>query len=250
MPAFGQTDTPIPEPDAVNIWSSIGAIVTAIGSAIGSGGAQLIDRLVQLVLARPEGTCTVGFTVAMIALSAKMAKADGVVTTDEVLAFRKLFEIPEGEERNVARLFDLAKQDIAGFDTYAKKLADLFPYDRKTLFDILDGLFFIAKADGLIHTQELEFLREVARIFGLDEREFNKVVARHVRDRNDPYAVLGIHPDASNEDVKAHYRREVRETHPDVLIARGVPQEFVRIANDRMAALNAAYAKISSERGL
>lgn len=230
----------------MNIWSSIGAIV----SAIGAGGAQLIDRLVQLVLARPEGTNSVGFTVAMIALSAKMAKADGVVTTDEVLAFRDLFEVPPGEDANVARLFNLAKQDIAGFETYAKKLADLFPYDRKTLLDILDGLFYIAKADGVVHQDELSFLERVSEIFGLDAREFSKVLARHVRERGNPYAVLGISPDASPEDIKAQYRREVRETHPDVMIARGVPEEFVRIANDRLAALNAAYAQINAERGL
>jgi DnaJ like chaperone protein len=230
----------------VSIWSSIGAIV----SAIGAGGAQIIDRLVQLVLARPEGTSSVGFTVAMIALSAKMAKADGVVTTDEVLAFRDLFEIPPGEEANVARLFNLAKQDIAGFETYAKKLADLFPYDRKTLLDILDGLFYIAKADGAVHEDELSFLERVSQIFGLDAREFSRLLARHVRARGNPYAVLGIAPDASAEDIKAQYRREVRETHPDVMIARGVPEEFVRIANDRLAALNAAYAQISAERSL
>ncbi|NBN63357.1 DnaJ domain-containing protein [Microvirga tunisiensis] len=230
----------------MSVWSSIGAIVAAIGA----GGVQIIDRLVQLVLARPEGTSSVGFTVAMIALSAKMAKADGVVTTDEVIAFRDLFEIPSGEEANVARLFNLAKQDIAGYETYAKKLADLFPYDRKTLLDILDGLFSIAKADGVVHPDEVQYLERVSQIFGLDQREFAKVLARHVRERSNPYLVLGISPDASDEAVKAHYRREVRETHPDVMIARGVPEEFVRIANDRLAALNAAYAQISAERGL
>ncbi|ADZ69760.1 J domain-containing protein [Polymorphum gilvum] len=230
----------------MSVWTSIGSIAAAVGT----GGAQIVDRLIQLVLARPEGTRTVGFTVAMVALSAKMAKADGVVTTDEVLAFRELFDIPPGEERNVARLFDLAKQDVAGFETYAKKLADLFPYERKTLIDILDGLFHIAKADGLVHEDEIGYLARVAEIFGLDRREFNKVLARHVRERGDPYAVLGLAPQASDDEVKAQYRREVRETHPDTLIGRGVPAEFVRIANDRLAALNAAYAQICAERGL
>ncbi|MDN3720087.1 TerB family tellurite resistance protein [Roseibium salinum] len=107
----------------MSVWTSIGSIV----SAVGTGGAQIVDRLVQLVLARPEGTNSVGFTVAMIALSAKMAKADGVVTTDEVLAFRELFDVPRSEEKNVARLFNLAQADVAGFEVYAKKLADLFP---------------------------------------------------------------------------------------------------------------------------
>ncbi|PVB61610.1 DnaJ family molecular chaperone [Labrenzia sp. 011] len=230
----------------MSVWSSIGSIV----GAIGTGGAHLVDRLVQLVLARPEGTGRVAFTVAMIALSAKMAKADGVVTTDEVLAFRDLFEVPEKEERNVARLFNLAKEDVAGFEVYAQKLADLFPYDRKTLLDILDGLFHIAKADGIIHESELGYLSKVAEVFGLDDREFSKVMARHVRQDGNPYELLGLGPDASDAELKAHYRREVQETHPDRLIARGVPEEFVRIANDRLAALNDAWAKICAERGL
>lgn len=230
----------------MSVWSNLGAIV----SSIGTGGAQIVDRLVQLVLSRPEGTSSVGFTVAMIALSAKMAKADGVVTTDEILAFQELFDVPKGEERNVARLFNLAQEDVAGFDVYAKKLADLFPYDRKTLLDILDGLFHIAKADGVVHENEIGYLSRVAEVFGIDDREFSKILARHVRNDGNPYEVLGLGPEASDADLKAHYRREVQETHPDRLIARGVPEEFVRIANDRLAALNEAWAKICAERGL
>jgi len=230
----------------VSVWSNLGAIV----SSIGTGGAQIVDRLVQLVLARPEGTNSVGFTVAMIALSAKMAKADGVVTTDEILAFHDLFDVPPNEERNVARLFNLAQEDIAGFEVYAKKLADLFPYDRKTLLDILDGLFHIAKADGVVHENEIGYLSKVAEVFGIDDREFSKIFARHVRKDGNPYEVLGLGPEASNAELKTHYRREVQETHPDRLIARGVPEEFVRIANDRLAALNDAWAKICAERGL
>lgn len=230
----------------MSVWTSIGSIV----SAIGAGTVQIADRLVQLVLARPEGAQSVGFTVAMIALSAKMAKADGVVTTDEVLAFRELFDVPPREEKNVIRLFNLAQEDVAGFEVYAKKLADLFPYDRKTLLDILDGLFHIAKADGVVHQSEISYLSHVAEVFGLDEREFSKVLARHVRKDGNPYDVLGIESDASDEALKRHYRQEVQETHPDRLIARGVPEEFVRIANDRLAALNAAWAQIRAERGL
>jgi len=230
----------------VSVWSNLGTIV----SSIGTGGAQIVDRLVQLVLARPEGTSSVGFTVAMIALSAKMAKADGVVTADEVLAFRDLFDVPAKEERNVSRLFNLAQEDIAGFEVYAKKLADLFPYDRKTLLDILDGLFHIAKADGVVHESEIGYLSRVAEVFGIDDREFSKILARHVRKDGNPYEVLGLGPEASDAELKAHYRREVQETHPDRLIARGVPEEFVRIANDRLAALNEAWSKICAERGL
>lgn len=231
------------------IWSRINSVLQALGN----GGAGLVDRIVQFVATLgdgSEGRRSIAFTVAMIALSAKMAKADGVVTGDEEIAFLQLFQIPEGEEKNVARLFNLAKQDVAGFEVYAERLAGVFAGETETLTDILDGLFFIAKADGYVHEAEVSYLARVAEIFGFDARAFNQVLARHTREGGDPYVVLGIAASASDAEVKAQYRRQVMETHPDRLIARGVPEEFVRIANDRLAALNAAYRQISAERGL
>ena len=232
----------------MNIWSAI----SAVAAAIGAGGAQIVDRIVQYIVSVGDGRGdrAVVFTVAMIALSAKMAKADGVVTGDEEIAFLDVFDIPEGEERNVARLFNLAKQDVAGFETYAERLAALFPDDPEIRVDILDALFHIAKADGIVHEYELAYLERIAKIFGLDERAFNQILARHVRSEEDPYRVLGIAGGVPDEEIKRHYRKLVAETHPDRLIARGVPEEFVRIANDRLAALNVAYAKIAAERGL
>ncbi len=230
----------------MGIWESLAGIVAAIGS----GSAQFLDRLVQLVRAQPSGTKSVGFTVAMIALSAKMAKADGIVTSDEVIAFRQLFDVPQGEERNVERLFNLAKQDIAGFEAYAARMMGFFRDEPETLFDILDALFFIAKADGFVHEAELGYLKRVSEIFEIDEVAFSKIVAWHARGDVDPYRVLGLAPSASNEDLKSRYRQEIKETHPDRLMARGVPEEFIKIASDRVAALNAAWAQIKAERGI
>ncbi|WP_321339181.1 DnaJ family molecular chaperone [Breoghania sp.] len=228
----------------MSLWSALAAAV----SAIQSGGAQFFDRLAALV-GGGEGRNSVAFTAAMIALSAKMAKADGVVTTDEEIAFFSLFDIPPGEERNVARVFDLAKQDVAGFDAYARRIAGLFADQPETLVDILDGLFHIAKADGYIHEAELVYLETVAEIFGIEQRCFDQICERHVISGADPYKVLGVDRSASDEEVRRAYRKQVMESHPDRLIARGVPEEFVRIANDRVAALNEAWRKISLERG-
>lgn len=230
----------------MSLWSAL----AAAASAIQASGAHLFDRLASLVGAGSEARNSVAFSAAMIALSAKMAKADGVVTTDEEIAFFNLFDIPPGEERNVARVFDLAKQDVAGFDAYARRIAGLFTEQRETLVDILDGLFHIAKADGYVHEAELAYLEHVAEIFAIDERCFQQIRARHVISGADPYKVLGVEPSASDAEVKRQYRRQVAESHPDRLIARGVPEEFVRIANDRMAALNEAWRQVSLERGL
>lgn len=230
----------------MSIWTTIGSVVAAIGA----GGAQLFDRLAGYVGASAEQRKAVAFTVSMIALSAKMAKADGVVTADEVLAFRELFAIPQGEERNVARLFDLAKEDVAGFESYAQRIYGLFAEEYATRQDILDGLFHIAKADGVIHEDELAFLERVAEIFGMEPRCFSQILARHTMEGPDPYMVLGITPEADDDAVKKRYREQVRQTHPDQMIARGVPEEFVKIANDRLVALNEAWGRICVERGL
>ncbi|MCY6379896.1 DnaJ family molecular chaperone [Hoeflea prorocentri] len=194
----------------------------------------------------------VAFSVAMIALSAKMAKADGIVTPDEVVAFQEIFEIPDKEARNVARLYNLAKQDVAGFDSYATKMADLCHADgtdERILEDILDGLFHIAKADGVLHEKEQNFLARVAEIFDVSEASFEQITARHTYETtHDPYAVLGLTRDTPFEDIKKHYRKLVSDAHPDRLIARGVPEEFLAIANSRMAALNLAFAAIEKEQ--
>jgi DnaJ like chaperone protein len=190
------------------------------------------------------------FTIALIALSAKMAKADGVVTEKEIAAFERIVRVPPGEEAAVRRVFDLAQQDIAGFETYAAQIARLFRDNPAMLEDILDGLFEIAKADGMLHPAEAQFLERVAEIFGFSPNEFRRIRASHFGpDEADPYAVLGVAYDADEVEIKRTYRRLVRENHPDSLIARGVPEEFIRLATEKLAAINVAYDRVSRERG-
>jgi DnaJ like chaperone protein len=231
----------------MSIWQRLGDIIHCI-----PGSCTLIDHIVEAVRATfgtPSERRHAAFSISMIALSAKMAKADGVVTGDEVRAFEQLFEIPPGQRTNVARLFNLAKQDVAGFDAYARRIAGLFDAGAEVFEDIIDGLFHIAKADGMVHEDELSFLARVASVFGLPEAAFERISSRHiVPEEGDPYAILGIDRSASNDDVKRHYRRIVADTHPDKLIGRGVPAEFIAIATAKLAALNGAYDRIRHER--
>ena len=222
----------------MSIWSRIAEALAAL--AKGEGLGALFDRL----KVTPERS--VGFTIAVIALGAKMAKADGQVTKDEVAAFRRVFTIPKGEEDSAARVFNLARQDVAGFDAYARKIRAMFgPADRDVLIDLMEGLFHIALADGAFHPAEENFLHEVARNFGLDDRCFRSLRARYVND--DPFAVLGLSPDAQMVEVKKAWRDAVKASHPDVMIARGVPPEAVKLAEDRLRALNAAYEEITRQ---
>lgn len=201
--------------------------------------------------AGPSGAKQVAFTVAVIVLGAKMAKADGTVTRAEIKAFKEVFRIPPEEMKNVGRIFDMAKKDARGFEPYAKQVAWLFRNEPAVLEELLAGLFHIARADGDVHPAELDYLRRVGEIFGLDTRSFERVRATFDGpDRSDPYEVLGIGRGAANDEIKKAYRKLIRENHPDTLVAQGMPEEFVRVANQRMAAINAAYDEIEKQRGI
>lgn len=189
------------------------------------------------------------FTIAIIALGAKMAKADGEVTRSEVTAFRDVFHIPPEDEANAAKVFNLARQDVAGFDAYARRIVSMFGPGHPALCDLMEGLFHIAVADGTYHDNEDAFLREVAAIFGLDEADFRRLRARFVDGAApDPYAVLGVSPDASPDALRAAWRDLVRECHPDRLAARGVPKEAVKLAEQRLMAVNKAWEEVQALR--
>lgn len=224
----------------MSIWTRISEALQALAS--GEGLAALFSR-------KDAPERSVAFAIAVIALGAKMAKADGHVTRDEVAAFREVFQIPAGEEANAAKVFNLARQDVAGFDVYARRIRRMFGEGDKVLIDILEGLFHIAVADGEYHPKEDTFLRQVSDILGLGERCFNAVRARHVADApRDPYDVLGVSHEAEIDEVRAAWKRAVRDCHPDRMLARGVPQEAIKLAEKRLIAVNAAWEEIARER--
>lgn len=233
----------------MSIWSRI---LEYVGDSASDAFSRLIEAIRTMLEGDPETRRKVAFSVAMIALSAKMAKADGVVSEAEVRAFRQIFAIPAEEAENVARLYNLAKRDITGFEFYATKLAGLCGSGERNcllLEDILDGLFHIAKADGAVHEAELAFIHRVAEIFRIEEEHFERILARHVgRNGFDPYKILGVTREMEIGEIKRRYRQAVAENHPDRLMARGVPEEFLAIANDRTAKLNAAYEEIERDR--
>ena len=231
----------------VSIWQRIAEVMGSVSQRTGVVGS-LVNAL------DPDtwlpGGKDAAFTLALIALSAKMAVADGVVTASEVRAFHKTVEIPLGVERQVDRLFNLAQQDVAGYQAYARKIGRFFSDAPDTLEHVLDGLFSIAAADGMIHEAELDYLKSVSDIFGFDDARFEQIAAQHVYldDGTDPYLVIGLMPGASRHEVRRVYRQLVGEHHPDRLIAKGVPEELIGVATARMAAINHAYGQIMKHR--
>src|ERR1700760_319554 len=231
----------------MSIWGKVSGAATGlfvagpVGALVGAvAGHFFLDR---------DSDPGVTFTIAVIALAGKMAKADGVVTEEEFEIFRRSFGVPPQEEGNVHRLFNLARQDVAGFEHYAGQIARLFAGNPGMLEDVLDVLFEIAKADGVLHPGEAAFLERVAEIFGFAPNEYRRIRATHFSpELTDPYVILGLSYVAGEDEIKQTYRRLVRENHPDSLMARGVPPEFVKMANDKLAVINSAYEAIERER--
>lgn len=225
----------------MSIWSRISEALGALAS--GEGLAAVFDKL------RTPPERSVAFAIAVIALGAKMAKADGQVTRAEVTAFRDVFSLESEDEAGAARVFNLARQDVAGFEEYATRIRAMFDGHPQTLSDLVEGLFHIAMADGFYHPNEDAFLERVADIFDLPENEFRAMRARFVPDEKpDPYTILGVPSDMPVEEIRVIWRRLVRENHPDAMIARGVPEEAVRLAEKRMIDINGAWDEIEAAR--
>jgi DnaJ like chaperone protein len=246
----------------MSIWGKIlgGAAGFAIGGPLGALAGAVAGHAVDHFgrcgpaegAAGGDGTKSIVFTIGVVVLAAKLAKVDGVVRRVEVEAFKRTFQVPPDEMKNVGRVFDLARRDSQGFEVYARQIADLFHERHPVLEELLESLLRIAEADGEVHEAELGYLRNVATIFGFADADMQRILAEHCalcgRSDTDPYAVLGVARDADDDAVKAAFRRLVREHHPDRLMAQGLPQEFLDVATEKMAAINAAYTRIRKER--
>lgn len=224
----------------MSIWTRIGDAISALLDG------EPLSAVLEKLTTPPERT--VAFTIAVIALGAKMAKADGQVTANEVAAFRQIFTIPPGEESHAARIFNLARTDVNGYESYARQIGKMFSDRPEMLADLLEGLVFIAIADGSYHPEEDAFLLRVAEIFELPNQKLREIKARLIQDFSDPYGILGLTSDVSDSELRARFKCLVRELHPDQMIGRGAPVEAQRLAEQRLAAVNDAYALIRDER--
>jgi DnaJ like chaperone protein len=238
-----------------------GAVVgAALGHAADNGGmgnmgfsfgaqSMLNPARLAAMLGRREQV----FSICVVVLAAKLAKCDGPVNRTEIDAFKRYFRIPPEAVRDIGRLFDQAREDETGFESYATQLGEAFEDSRGVLEDVLSALFGIARADGPLNAKEQEYLLRVHRRFGLEAAAFGRAsgaVARPAADAPNPYAVIGVPASASDEEIRAAWKKLMRENHPDSLASRGVPAEFIARANEKVAQINAAWDRIKRERGL
>ncbi|MCU0888137.1 MAG: TerB family tellurite resistance protein [Rubritepida sp.] len=234
----------------------LGAVIgAAAGHAADSGALRRRIGPDAAGLAALLGSKEQLFAISVVVLSAKLAKCDGPVVRAEIDAFKRLFRIPPENMKDVAELFDQARESADGFEPFADRMGEAFSDNRVLLEDVLGALFQIARADGALTRGEVRFLQRVQVGFGLNETAWER--ARDGRAQGsaseagfDAYAVLGIPANASDEEVRAAWRRLMRENHPDALAARGVPAEFIQRATNKVAEINAAWDRIKRDRKL
>ena len=221
----------------MSIWSQISKLIASLISK------ESLSTIFAKLKTPPERT--IGFTIAVIALSAKMAKADGNVTQNEIIAFKQIFQIPIHEEKNASHVFKLAQKDVAGYEFYAKQIAKMLKDNDKLLENLIEGLLHISMADGFYHYNENKYIDKVADIFGISINVLKTLKARYIpSNQNDPYLVLGVNHNSSYQEIKKHWKKLVHESHPDNIIARGLPQESINLANSRLISINAAWEEI------
>mgnify|MGYP001303693554 FL=1 len=238
----------------MNIWGKVigGAAGFAIGGPIGAllgavAGHAIDTKILPSYISNDENYKSIVFTAGVIALSAKMAKADGKVTKEEILTFRKLVQIPKDDINQVSKLWELAKETTDGYELYAKQIYSLFRNQPEILERILDILFEIAKSDGNIDPTELNYLKNVSNIFNFDEIIFEKLLALH-NPENNSFEILGVQISDSLEDIQKKWKEMVKNNHPDKLVGQGMPIEFIESANQKLAIINSAYEEIKNLR--
>ena len=215
-----------------------------IGALLGSLAGHAIDKFNQKQLPEDIVVKQIGFTIGVIALSAKMAKADGKVTKEEIIDFKKQIIVPENEIKNIGKIWDQAKSSTHGFDLYASQLANLFKPKSQVLEQVIYLLFNIAISDGKISSREIDYLKKVSLIFGFNVNDFKRIKSYYSRLNNDPYKVLGVNSNTPIKEIKKKWVKMAKEIHPDKLIGSGIPREFVEKNTRKLQEINSAWEEI------
>ena len=233
------------------IWGSL--IGGMIGFSLGGPFGMLLGSLIGGKISRAKTQARFGsfaqpqqvFALSLIVLSAKLSKADGQVSREELIAVKDKLKIPENELDQVGKIFNKAKEEKTGYEPYAKQIAQIYRGNINVLEEVINILFYIAEADGNVSHSELKMIEDIARIFGLSEIQINGIKeSRKSSDKLNPYIVLESKPDESIEVIRKRYLKLSKEHHPDLLVSKGVPQEVINESKVKMRAINSAWAQV------
>ena len=178
-------------------------------------------------------------------MSAKLSKADGQVSKEELVAVRDKLKIPDNEIEQVGKIFNKAKEESTGYEPYAQQISQIYKNNPNVLEEVINILFYIAEADGNISQSELNMIQNIAEIFGLNDTQFNSIKeSRKSSDKLNPYIVLGCNPDDNLQNIRKKYLNLSKEHHPDLLMSKGVPQEVIEESKKKMRSINSAWDQI------
>ena len=236
----------------MSIWGSL--IGGMVGLSLGGPFGMLLGSIIGGKISRARsGAGNFGafaqpqqvFALSLIVLSAKLSKADGQVSKEELIAVRDKLKIPENEIEQVGKIFNKAKKESAGYEQYAQQIAQLYQGNLNVLEEVINILFYIAEADGEVSKAELRMIEHIAQIFGLNKLQFNGIKeSRKSSDKLNPYIVLESRPEDDLQTIRKKYLKLSKEHHPDLLISKGVPKEVIEESKNKMRAINSAWDKI------
>ena len=233
------------------IWGSL--IGGMIGLSLGGPFGMLLGSLIGGKISRAKSRAGFGsfaqpqqiFALSLIVLSAKLSKADGQISKEELIAVKDKLKIPENEIDQVGKIFNKAKEESAGYEPYAQQIAQIYRGNINVLEEVINILFYIAEADGNVSNAELKMIEHISQIFGLTEVQFNSIKeSRKSSDKLNPYVVLESHPDDTIEIIRKRYLKLSKEHHPDLLMSKGVPQEVIDESKAKMRAINSAWDQV------
>ena len=237
----------------MSIWGSL--IGGMVGFSLGGPFGMLLGSLIggKISRARSGSTGNFGafaqpqqiFALSLIVLSAKLSKADGQVSKEELIAVRDKLKIPESEIEQVGKIFNKAKQESTGYVPYAQQITQIYKNNQNVLEEVINILFYIAEADGNVSKSELDMIQHIAQIFGLNQSQFNSIQeSRKSSDKLNPYVVLESNPEEDIQTIRKKYLQLSKENHPDMLISKGVPKEVIEESKKKMRAINSAWDQI------
>tara|TARA_Y100001936_G_C16048311_1_gene656099 strand:+ start:226 stop:945 length:720 start_codon:yes stop_codon:yes gene_type:complete len=233
----------------MSIWGSL--IGGMIGFSLGGPFGMLLGSLIGGKVSRSRSGFRNAaqsqqiFALSLIVLSAKLSKADGNVSKEELIAVKDKLKIPDQELDQVGKIFNKAKEESTGFEPYAQQIAQIYKGNLNVLEEVINILFYIAEADGNISQSEMQMIENISQIFGLNQTQFNSIKeSRKSSDKLNPYVVLESNPDDDLQTIRKKYLKLSKEHHPDLLLSKGVPNEVIEESKKKMRAINLAWDQI------
>ena len=235
----------------MSIWGSLlgGVIGFSLGGPFGALLGSFLGGKISRISSSSSFTSHQNsqqiFALSLIILSAKLSKADGRVSKEELIAVKEKLQIPDSEIDQVAKIFNKAKDESTGYEPYAKQISEIFKGNQNVLEEVINILFYIAEADGHVSNEEESMIANIAFIFGLSQNQYESIKeARKSSDKLNPYIVLESQPTDDLKSIRKKYIKLSKEHHPDLLISKGVPIEVINESKNKMRAINAAWDQI------